>query len=485
MTTHLRVIVWALQVLWGLKTIWFSDRLRLWRKSINLYSSFLVFTDRGRPRDQLHRAMICAVISAVYDYDSDWPYGDRTGTHFLALLEQLVDSPEARQIATDLYRIDECGQLSEDGLERGSVALCFYRLVIDSCWMRDYSDEEIDAFGRKLQIIDDLLDLEGDRVAGNTNCLLLPARAPAFVREATEFLDSPFFLKLKEYSRIYRVIERKTREALLRFGNDRVTAKQLFQAGRPTTGAYAFVLTLISFGFYPETAWVLRLLTAAAFAGLTMSIMVFNDFADREHDRKKGKDLAARHPRELLRYWWCLSGVTAIVLAGVVGTDWQVAGFCLAVWLVGLGYSLAPGWYLVNNIIVAACSAAPALCGVVHAGKFTHPAVATFFLLFLLILWNEIYKDTEDLEIDRGYKNTLPVRLGHLPTFGRLIGWLVLPAAAFVLHPNPWVQRLAFVAMPLLAFEQSAVFGHRQLVARAKTVMRTTLQALLIVLLLT
>jgi len=247
-------MLWALQVIWGLKAIWPVDRLRLWRKSINLFLSFLAFTDKERPQPQLRRAMLCAILSALYDHDSDWTYGNRKGQNFESLLH-LVESEEARTLAQQLFTEDVGHQLSKHGLERGSAALRFYWLVIESQWMKDYTVQEINCFGRKLQILDDLLDSEDDRIAGDTNCLLTD-EAGEYIAEGTEFLENEFFGKLKINSIVYRVLERKACGLLKKFSTREVTFGQLWETGRPMTGVYAFITTLIGFGYYEGAPWV-------------------------------------------------------------------------------------------------------------------------------------------------------------------------------------------------------------------------------------
>ena len=162
--------------------------------------------------------MTCAVLSAVYDYDTDWV---RTAnpemSMFFCELDRLLQNhpkrDEAIVKARELFQLDWERKLSIDGLERGSVALRFYWLVIESRWMSGYTAEQIDTFGRELQIVDDLLDLEKDRRAGDTNCFLTKG-ADGFVREGAEFLMSNFFRKLEENSRVYRLIRKTCHDKL-------------------------------------------------------------------------------------------------------------------------------------------------------------------------------------------------------------------------------------------------------------------------------
>ncbi|MFH1522419.1 MAG: UbiA prenyltransferase family protein [Patescibacteria group bacterium] len=485
MTIHIEFLVWALHVLWGVKKIWFMDRLRLWRKTINLYLSFLAFTDKDRPDKQLRLTMACAILSAVYDYDTDWINGRRSGENFFKLLKQLVRSKQARKIAAELFIIDTKKKLSKDGLERGGTALLFYRLVIDSKWLGEYTEYEILKFGQKLQIIDDLLDLEGDRLAGDTNCFLLPDQEQKFVNEAEEFLKSDFFLRLKDNSRIYRTVENKARQKLLNFRTQRISIKQLFNTSRISTGVYAGILASVSFTFHETSSWLMCAFTAFSYLVLTMSIMTFNDWVDRKNDRKKGKTFASEHPVTLFKYWLFLNTVTIVSLGMVALQDLKLALYCLSVWVIGTLYSYTQRLYIFQNIIVAICSGSPALAGMVHHQETTSADILTFLVFTSLIFINEVYKDIEDRKVDIGYKNTLPVNIGHISTVAKLFGLCFMVAIPFVLHPNHWMGTIALIGFSILMYEQASMFLHPELAVRPKNAIRWMLKILLVVLILT
>ncbi|OGI25232.1 MAG: hypothetical protein A3E38_01975 [Candidatus Moranbacteria bacterium RIFCSPHIGHO2_12_FULL_54_9] len=437
----------------------------MWRKSVNLYLSFLAFTDEDRPLPQLERAMACAIASAIYDYDSDHEFGNRKGYSFKAVLNQLIHSEPAKEEAIRLFEIDTAHALTPDGLERGSKALRFYRVVIAARWMQVYSDAEIDCFGRQLQMVDDLLDLESDRLAGDTNCFLDADRQNQYVTEVREFIESEFFRLLQARSRIYRTIKRKAEAAARQFGGT-VTLKQLIATGRPHTGLYAFLLCLVSFGFFGWNSWATGLFTGVVFGLLTMSIMTFNDYVDRKHDVKKGKTFARDHHDAVLKFWYQEALVLLGLLAGLACIVPHVALFCLVIWFVGLLYSFIPHWFLLQNILVAVCSGSPALCGMISAGVWDYKSLATFMLFTCLILFNEINKDIEDHKIDRGYKSTVPVKLGTLQTSLLLIASLPVVSLPFLLHPNRWVLLVGLVVLPNIAFQQAYTLLHPKRVKR-------------------
>lgn len=261
---------------------------------------------------------------------------------------------------------------------------------------------------------------------------------------------------------------------------------QLFKTGRPATaGLFGLVFPLVGFALYGEVPWNIGVTTAIAFAGLTMSIMVFNDWKDREHDRKKGKCFASEHSAALCSYWVWLSAVTGMFLLWLAMQDIHVAALCAVVWCVGIAYSYVPHWYLVQNVIVAVCASSPALCGAVYYGSVNAECALTFLLFMSLLFMAEVYKDIEDAPIDSGYKATLPVRIGHIPTVCCLIGLTYIPAMLAVLHPNPWVLRVMYVGAPLLVFSQACMLLNPERVGQTRQVMNWIVTALLLVLLMT
>ena len=452
---HVHVVWNALRFVWGIKSIvWGPDRFWIWRKAVSLYLSFLAFTDESRPLSQLDRAMACAVISAVYDYDSDHEFGNRGGRNFLTVLHQMVDSVPAKALAIRLFEKDTTHSLSAGGLERGSVALHVYRLVIGSAWMQGYSDADIDIFGRRLQMIDDLLDFENDRLAEDMNCFLDTEHQGQYVAEVREFIEGDFFCLLQERSRTYRTIRGKAEAALQQFGGI-VSWKQLIATGRPHTGLYAFLLSLVSFGFFGWSDWVIGVLAGLVFGLLTMSIMTFNDYIDRYHDVKKGKTFARDHQRALFIFW----RREAILLVGLMTVlsfvAPSVATFCLAVWVVGLLYSFIPHWFLLQNFCVAVCSGSPALCAMIYAGVWDGKSMMTFALFTSLILFNEINKDIEDHKIDPGYKSTVPVKWGTLRASLLLIMSVHFVALPFLFYPNWWVFIVGLFILPNLSMQQA------------------------------
>ncbi len=269
--------------------------------------------------------------------------------------------------------------------------------------------------------------------------------------------------------------------------NNEVDFWSLFQTGRPVTaGLYSLVLPIVSFGFYSEKVlWSTLLVTAFGFMCLTMSIMTFNDWVDRHHDRQKGKFFASEHPKEIWSYWVVLSAVTCGILLLLGLHDEWLALYCVLVWLAGLLYSFVPHWYIGQNLIVALSCGSPALCAAVYFQRLNTESVLTFLMFAGLLFVNEIHKDIEDAEIDHGYKATLPVRNGHKTTVFISIGLVSVPATVMVLHPNEWVFWIASVGLPLLVLSQASMLQQPEYVARAKKVVEWVVVTTLLVLLLT
>jgi hypothetical protein len=211
MAIHVRLGCWALVVLLKAHDISIRHRLRMWIKTIHIYSAFLGLTDHERPPEQVSGAMVCAVLSAVYDHDTDWVrVDDPDRSAAFRLLDRMVENPVARDIAKDLFRRDWAGTL---GIERGGPAMRFYCLVIRSRWMAHYSQQDIEAFGCQLQIVDDIIDFGKDKKAGNTNCFLTTERQK-YLTEAHEILACDFFKELARNSWVWVLVGGRCRAKL-------------------------------------------------------------------------------------------------------------------------------------------------------------------------------------------------------------------------------------------------------------------------------
>lgn len=167
------------------------ESLRYSRKAINLGLCYGAFVPSYSLRDS-KRAGRAAFLACAYDVVTDWRGFDRcAGERFARLLRALVPS-WAVALALDLYRKDRAGALSDDGLERGTLALRFVTRLVGSADL--YEPRLAGDLGVVLQIVDDLLDYKDDEVAGDTNCLLTSQRTHYLAKfeSSVEQLDECF-----------------------------------------------------------------------------------------------------------------------------------------------------------------------------------------------------------------------------------------------------------------------------------------------------
>lgn len=490
MAKHINALLGAWWIIWALELHW-VERVWLWWKSAHLYLAFLAFTDKERPADQLRRAALSAVLSAVYDFETDMVRADGVRltdpeqSISFRLLDQHVESDEAQHIARELFRKDWGKQLSKSGIERGGPALLFYTLVIGSAWMRRYSREQILEFGNRLQVVDDLLDRGKDRERGHHNCFVRddPIRWATVV---IMFLASEFYRELEDNSWVYRLIRRKCKHALTQSNLPRQSIGGYIHSSRPLTGIFAAVLACASFRFYQPVPWVLAILASLAFASVTWSIMTYNNWVDRFHDRNKGNTLASDYPALFSRYLRAVNVLTTVLLSAVYLASPRVAGYIGAIWAIGLLYSHIQRWFLVQNLLVALCSASPALAGVAYTGQMRVEPLVLAMIFVGVILLRELYKDMEDARIDPGYKLTVPVVTGHGGAWMWGILLLILSVFPFAFYPHAGVRVVAYMLGPVTYVHASLMlFPTAGKIARVKSVLDRMIQLLLVVVLFT
>ncbi|MFH0905325.1 MAG: UbiA family prenyltransferase [bacterium] len=163
--------------------------------------------------------------------------------------------------------------------------------------------------------------------------------------------------------------------------------------------------------------------------GLTM---VWNDLADRKQDTKKGRAMSDDEYRSLkqsaIRQWWWLVG-----LALVYGTAyhssvsvWQTA---ILLSQIGVGvwiYNRVRPYYLLNNLTVAITGASPCLLVVPVAGPHTPLILGMFMMTGIVLMIREVLKDIQDAKADKGYKGTLPLRIGSEWAHWRIGRWALI-----------------------------------------------------------
>ncbi|KKW42862.1 MAG: hypothetical protein UY92_C0003G0068 [Candidatus Magasanikbacteria bacterium GW2011_GWA2_56_11] len=443
MVAHFYNIVWAWIALGReLEDVPRADRFRLWLKSLKLYLSILGFTDPQRPAAQKRHAMVAAVLTAIYDYDTDWqPATDFASSHFRTALFALVSDTKTRSIASKLFCRDLDQGFPEDGLDRGGYAFLAYQGMMGSDWLSGYPRHEIMRLGRLLQIVDDLHDLYKDRAHGDQNAFTT-SRWRDFAAEARAFLRSSFYRKLEQHALVYRYLHLECLERLSELESKKPARGQFLVSIRPHTALFAAGLAVIGFRLAPEVPPLLAALTALGFAGVTASIMLYNDLADRYKDQRQGRLFASEHPLTIFKWWLAACSLAGAAVFGVAALDLSVAVFVVLVWLLGTLYSHAPRWCVVQNLVVALCSTAPALAGFVHEPDAFSSSLLPFAgAVFFLILGREILADIRDAPTDRDYKETIAVRYGQDRAISCLNGvWLIAAILlAWTLPPGwPW-----------------------------------------------
>ncbi len=118
-----------------------------------------------------YKAAICGFISATYDFATDkCDYSRRARSRFFSLLGKFVRN-EPFLAVEDMYVADRENSLQRDGLERGAISLA---VILDTLGVRGFNEMtgETTILGDKLQMLDDILDYEADKEAGDHNFLL-------------------------------------------------------------------------------------------------------------------------------------------------------------------------------------------------------------------------------------------------------------------------------------------------------------------------
>lgn len=152
-----------------------AERMRYFRKAMNFALTFGGFSDSGKPTEMMGAGK-AAFLGCSYDVVTDWRKFD---PRYLQIFEkQLAQyaTPPLRDLALELYVKDEKDIFTDDGLERGSIAFRFVTEMMQVRGKFERKGVNIDEIGKTLQIVDDVLDVEEDVEAGETNCLATPRR---------------------------------------------------------------------------------------------------------------------------------------------------------------------------------------------------------------------------------------------------------------------------------------------------------------------
>lgn len=205
----------------------------------------------------------------------------------------------------------------------------------------------------------------------------------------------------------------------------------------------AVLMVIVSF---KVTQWHGATYLAATFIFITSAaIMIHNDWRDRFHDAKKGKDFALTHNstfRIVLIVLWIISISLAIVL-WKIKISWGLLS--MAIIASGVIYSETRKIPLLPMFIVAATSAAPALYPMFDRASIS--LCLLFSATTLIVIGREILKDVDDYDYDLGYKWTLPLAMGTKKS-KMIAGLLILIAPAIALG----ISVKILIILPLIVF---------------------------------
>jgi hypothetical protein len=122
------------------------------------------------------RAGEAAFLCCAYDVVTDWRKFDaQSRMVFEKILRRRVSRSEF-DLAMDLYEKEHLSLLTDEGLERGPIALRFTLQVMRCEGKQERAWGDLNHVGRLLQIVDDVLDLEQDLARGEMNCLISEKR---------------------------------------------------------------------------------------------------------------------------------------------------------------------------------------------------------------------------------------------------------------------------------------------------------------------
>jgi hypothetical protein len=151
-----------------------SDERRRYRRKAVFCGLCFVGLGARRTWREAWLAGRAAFLSTAFDVATDWRRFDaRARRAFAVVLADHVDAETAR-LALALYDAKRDGRLDDDGLARGAPAVALILRVMECEEERTVHWGDVAAVGRTLQVIDDVLDLDGDRARREANCLMTP-----------------------------------------------------------------------------------------------------------------------------------------------------------------------------------------------------------------------------------------------------------------------------------------------------------------------
>lgn len=156
---------------WNRFDLTLNEKLKVILKSINLSLCYSSFADSGNIKHYI-KAGLAGFFSSAYDIVTDWKSFEQIyKKRYFEIILHNVKSIEIQQILLNMYERDKEGVLDIDGLERGADSLKLILLFMDNIEQFQMK-HNLKEFGYCLQIMDDILDFEEDRLNEDLNCLL-------------------------------------------------------------------------------------------------------------------------------------------------------------------------------------------------------------------------------------------------------------------------------------------------------------------------
>ena len=201
---------------------------RYLKKSISFGLCYAGFGIPGRMQEAW-AAGEAAFLCCAYDVVTDWRHFDpEARSIYERILHTRVPQSELQVLVMELYEKECLSLLTEDGLERGSIALRFTLKMMGAEKAREIEWGNIDELGRLLQIVDDVLDYEEDIISGDQNCLA-SIRRNVYLRELLAKLNPRESRKLfgDRRSVLVAVIEQAGKKAEQLLGLDGQTFRSV------------------------------------------------------------------------------------------------------------------------------------------------------------------------------------------------------------------------------------------------------------------
>ena len=185
-----------------------SEWNRYFKKSANLAMCYSGFAQDISIR-QAQGAGHAAFLSCAYDVVTDWGKDAKLQSAYTKILEAETTATLTK-MAMDLLDRDVNGVLLDDGLERGIVATEF---VLQMMGIRRVYERKCDIrqLGLNLQIVDDVLDYEGDVAQGDQNCLTNAVLRKAYLKRLPNDLSDLVLDELFPYGGILTIAIRMAR----------------------------------------------------------------------------------------------------------------------------------------------------------------------------------------------------------------------------------------------------------------------------------